>query len=378
MPTGVVGEICIAGAGVGASYLDRPELTQKRFVPDPFSRDPADRMFRTGDLARYTVTGELEFIGRNDTQVKIRGMRVELGEIESLLLGHPDIAACSVVPLQENAGSGGASSLGAYIVFRHTQNAEWRVKLASWLRSRLPGHMVPSRFAALERLPISANGKVDKHTLPAFATSDSILNTRSAAPLPMDAEELAVFNLCREFFPSIGQDPMTDFFDAGGHSLLAARLMSRFNERFGLRLPMRALFERPTIAGMASWLKQPGKDECKQDDSWLDVALDIKIQPSAARSVANFASPRTVLLTGASGFIGRHLLWQLLESTDATVYCLMRGGPVSELFDKQIAAIRETGRWLPGWADRLRILPGDLSADDLGLSDTDRRTIHHP
>ncbi|MEA2695723.1 MAG: hypothetical protein QOJ16_5110, partial [Acidobacteriota bacterium] len=238
VPAGVPGELYLGGAGLARGYFGRPDLTAERFLPDPESASPGDRLYRTGDRVRWRMDGELEYFGRLDHQVKVRGFRIELGEIEAALVAHPAIAAAVVLAREDRPGD---RRLVAYVV-----GAEG-VDLKSYLRERLPEYMVPALFVPLAALPLSANGKVNRKALPAPETP---VGREQAAPERTPAEEVMA-GLWAEV---LGIEPArvagTDgFFDLGGHSLLATRLMSRVREAFGVELPLKAVFESPTLAG---------------------------------------------------------------------------------------------------------------------------------
>ncbi|HVR95062.1 MAG TPA: amino acid adenylation domain-containing protein [Thermoanaerobaculia bacterium] len=237
VPVGVAGELCLGGAGVGRGYLNRPELTAERFIPHP-SGAPGERLYRTGDLARWTADGRLFFLGRLDHQVKVRGVRVEPGEVEAALLLHPGIREAAVVVRRER--------LAAYVVPR----AEPPSHLREYLLERLPEPMVPSWFMVLERLPLNPSGKVDRKALPAPEVS---IPERSYVAPRTPAEEVVV-GIWAEVLglPKVGI--LDNFFELGGHSLLATQVVSRVRQAFGVELPLRELFETPTVAGIAESL----------------------------------------------------------------------------------------------------------------------------
>jgi amino acid adenylation domain-containing protein/thioester reductase-like protein len=349
---GAIGEICIGGVGVGMGYLGEAAPAD-RFVPDPFSNARGARLYRTGDLGRFDAHGELEFMGRNDAQIKIRGMRVEPGEIETLLLEHPGIAMAAVTTV----GSGVYLALGAVVEFRAAPSEGWRAELSKQLKLRLPAHMVPTYFAAVDHMPVTANGKIDRRCLPAFTDGDRAV--KHAATSPLTAAERTLLGVWREIFPNVAEDANADFFDLGGHSLLAARLVARVNERFDADMPMRALFENPTVGGMAAWLADASHAAPAKDDPVADATrpLDLPALPFLR------ADSPDILLTGVSGFVGRHLLWQLLASTDAHIHCLARGG--NQEHERLLHLLDKTGPVDPTWHERLHIVHGDLAAPDL-------------
>jgi len=239
VPVGVVGELCLGGLGLARGYLGRPALTAERFVPDPFGAGPGGRLYRTGDRARWRADGTLHFLGRQDGQVKVRGFRVELGEVEAALRRYPGVADCVVVPREDAPGE---RRLAAYVVGPADAEA-----LRAHLRRSLPEFMVPSAFVVLDALPLTPNGKLDRRALPAPAFAPA--EARFVAPATAVEELLAGI-----WAEVLGQERVSvreSFFDLGGHSLLATRVASRIRAVLGVELPVRAFFETPTVAEMA-------------------------------------------------------------------------------------------------------------------------------
>src|SRR5579871_1022001 len=243
VPVGCVGELYIGGSGVTRGYLGRAELTQERFVEDPFVSQPGARMYRTGDLVRYLEDGSLEFIGRADNQVKLRGYRIELGEIESALREHASVREAVVLAREDVAGD---KRLVGYVV---GQSASVSVsELREHLSGRLPEYMVPSGWVLLERLPLTPNGKVDRKALPA-PQAQSVEASYVGARTPIEEGLSEIF---REVLRLDQVGVHSSFFDLGGHSLLATQVISRIRTTFSVELALRALFEMPTIAGLAA------------------------------------------------------------------------------------------------------------------------------
>jgi amino acid adenylation domain-containing protein len=241
-PVGVPGELCIGGAATARGYLGRVELTADRFVPDPFSGEAGARTYRTGDRARWGADGTLEFLGRVDAQVKIRGFRIEPGEVEAQLAAHPTVRD-AVVLVREDAP--GDRRLVAYAV--PSADPVGAAELREHLRARLPEHMVPSAIVVLEDLPLTRNGKVDRAALPAPETAGAG-RERAAPRTPV---EEVVAGIWAEVLGVEQVGAGDDFFELGGHSLLATQVVSRVREAFRIELPLRAVFEAPTVAGLA-------------------------------------------------------------------------------------------------------------------------------
>jgi len=246
VPIDVPGELCVAGVGVGRGYLKRPDLTAAAFIPDPFG-PPGTRLYRTGDLARYRPDGAIEFLERVDRQVKIRGYRVELGEIEAQLALHPAVKA-AVVGVHEPVA--GDRRLAAYVILRDgvLKDTVPADALRSHLRTVLPDYMVPSAFVLLETLPLTPNGKIDRKRLPVPEwTSDT---QDHVAPRTPTEEILA--GIWSEVLGVEGVAAHDHFFELGGHSLLATQVMARIANAFAVELPLRSVFEAPTVAQLAA------------------------------------------------------------------------------------------------------------------------------
>ncbi|HEV2735721.1 MAG TPA: non-ribosomal peptide synthetase, partial [Longimicrobiaceae bacterium] len=240
-PVGVPGELYLAGAGLARGYLGRPELTAERFVPDPFSAG-GGRLYRTGDRARWLPAGELEFLGRLDHQVKLRGFRIEPGEIEAALLRHPDVREAVVVAREDPAGG---PRLAAYAGAGDA--AVSADGLRAHLAALLPAYMVPADLVVLAALPRTPNGKTDRAALPAPAAAPVAEWT---APRTETEAELA-----RIWAEALGTERVgvdDHFFRMGGHSLLAARVLAAVWESFGVEVPLHRVFDAPTLAGMAA------------------------------------------------------------------------------------------------------------------------------
>lgn len=241
VPMGAVGEVFIGGAGVGRGYLSDPGLTAGRFVPDPLGNAPGSRLYRTGDLARYLPTGNLEFLGRNDSQVKIRGYRIELGEIETALSDHPAVHQAAVVA--------GERGLTCYVALQQRRGATAK-DLRNHLGAKLPGYMIPSWFEFLDSLPLTPSGKVDRKALSLRLPQEFERSSPYVAPRTALEEVLAGI-----FAAVLGRQRVgieDNFFEAGGHSLLATQAVSRIREALQLELPLRRIFEEPTAAGLAA------------------------------------------------------------------------------------------------------------------------------
>ena len=244
VPAGVPGELYLGGVGVARGYLGDPELTERRFVPDPFAPSPGGRLYKTGDLVRARPDGVLEFLGRIDRQIKVRGIRTEPAEAEHALREHPAVREVAVVPWEPTPGD---QRLAAYVVGRGTASLD-RHALRQYARDHLPAHLVPAAFVPVAALPLTANRKLDRDALAPPGPADAIGAPAHVAPrTPLES---ALADIWGEMLglPRVGV--LDDFFDLGGHSLLAARLVARLRDRLGLDVPLRQIFETPTIADL--------------------------------------------------------------------------------------------------------------------------------
>jgi amino acid adenylation domain-containing protein len=254
VPVGVVGELYISGDGLAREYLNRPELTAERFIPNPFSSKPEARLYKTGDLGRYLPDGNIEFLGRIDNQVKIRGFRIELGEIEAVLTQHPAVQETIVIATEDIPGD---KNLVAYIVPNQeqiqTQEAQSLVSLLrEYLKEKLPEYMVPKAYVVLESLPLTPNGKVDRRALRA---PDTLIFDKQNYVAPRTHVEKAIVEIWAKVLgkEQVGIDD--NFFELGGHSLLATQLVSRIRDAFQIDLSVRNLFEAPTVGQLARYIE---------------------------------------------------------------------------------------------------------------------------
>jgi amino acid adenylation domain-containing protein len=252
VPPDAVGELYIGGPPVGGGYLNQPELTAQKFLADPFSQNPAARLYKTGDLARYAADGNLEFLGRVDFQVKIRGFRVEPGEIEAVLHQYSGIAQSVVLSHEMENGD---KSLVAYLVWSAGAARASDSAVVQFLRRQLPEYMVPAAFVTLERLPLTPNGKVDRRALP--QPEPVVASARLSSP-PADELQAQLIGIWQAVLSKKSIGVHDNFFELGGHSLLAARLMHRIGQVLGTTVPLALLFQAPTIAQLSSALRQSG------------------------------------------------------------------------------------------------------------------------
>jgi acyl carrier protein len=238
VPIGVPGELYIGGDGLARGYLNRPELTQEKFIPNPFSDHPSQRLYKTGDLARYLIDGNIEYLGRIDNQVKIRGFRIELGEIEAVLNAHPQIQQTVVITTEDIPGD---KRLVAYVV--KSDESLTNKQIRDFLKQQLPEYMLPSVFVTLDTIPLTPNGKIDKKALP---IPDGVSREVEYIAPRTPSEEI-IANIFATVLNQQNIGINDNFFSLGGHSLLATQLISRLRLAFNVEIPLRAVFESPTV-----------------------------------------------------------------------------------------------------------------------------------
>ncbi|HKV06686.1 MAG TPA: amino acid adenylation domain-containing protein [Thermoanaerobaculia bacterium] len=255
VPVGVPGELCIGGVALARGYLDRPDLTAERFIPDPFG-GAGERLYRTGDLARWRTDGAIEYLGRRDGQVKIRGVRVEPGEVETALDAHPGVRGTVAVPLPEPASPGALRLVAFYVPAPAAEPSP--AELRDFLAARLPAAIVPSLFVPLEAFPTTPSGKVDRRAL-AVPEGSAAPSPGYVPPRTSTEERLA--GIWAALLGAARVGARDNFFELGGHSLLATQLVSRVREAFGVEIPQRALFEAPTVEELARHVEAAGREE---------------------------------------------------------------------------------------------------------------------
>jgi acyl carrier protein len=250
VPAGMPGEIHVGGTGLARGYRNCPDLTREKFIPNPFSSEPGSRLYKTGDLARILPDGQLVFLGRIDDQIKIRGYRIEPNEIVSALNRHPDVAESLIVPREDISGD---KQLVAYVVLRPGSTPTLS-GLRGFLREWLPEHMLPAAFVRLEEFPLTAHGKIDRGGLPAPTTDNTVVDD-SIVSAPSPVEERLTGILTRLL--GVARIGIHDnFFEMGGHSLLAAQVIVRVRDSFGVQLSLRRLFEHPTVKEISAEIER--------------------------------------------------------------------------------------------------------------------------
>jgi amino acid adenylation domain-containing protein/thioester reductase-like protein len=389
-PDHVRGRIFIAGTGLAEGYLRDPARTAERFIRHPVS---GQRLYDTGDIGNYSPSGDIIILGREDRQVKVRGHRVELGEIEATLLQHPDVRQAVVRFAGEGDESpAGIRQLAAYVEWSgRAGDGSGAPALRHFLAQRLPEYMLPRHVVLLDRLPVSANGKIDAHALPPAARPEA---GASARPWPRSDTERVIFQAWARVLQAADFGISDNFFDLGGDSVLATRLLRELNAALPLfKLEMHEIFEHMTVETMAAlYLRRPAP--AQQGDPTAPLAAppgvdrlaalaehdkaamlaDLQAAQECIASIelpsraADTSAPRELLLTGATGWIGTQVLGELLRRTRARVHCLVRSTDKAQAQASLFGQMRQRGIAIePGWAERVEAVPGDLDQAQLGM-----------
>lgn len=371
VPIGVPGEIYIGGAGLARGYYKRPELTAEKFIPNPFGDN---RLYKTGDLARYLPNGNIEFLGRIDRQVKIRGFRIELGEIEEVLAQHPGVQENVVTICEEQPGD---KRLVAYVV--PAEKSTTSSEIRSFLKSKLPHYMVPSAFMLLKAMPLTPNGKIDRRALPKPENSSRNLVDFLE---PRTSTERIVANLWAEVLRVKQPGIHDNFFELGGHSLLVIQIIARLREMFKVDLPVRYLLEEPTIAKLAEAIDATVETGATSlittdpiEDLQAETVLDPLIQPPVVTKDIQVSQTGSIFLTGATGFLGAYLLFELLSQTQADIYCLVRCSSLEEGKERLKGKLMAYCLWEEIFNTRIIPVMGNMSTELLGLSTEEFRQL---
>jgi thioester reductase-like protein len=361
VPMGVCGELYISGEGVARGYLNRPELTVDRFLPDPFATEPGQRMYRSGDLARWRSDGTIEYLGRHDHQIKIRGYRIELGEIDAQLLHHAQVHDAVV---DAKRGPDDATHLVAYYVPREGCRIEGE-ELRSYLKALLPDYMIPSAFVPMASLPLTAHGKLNRSALPA----PSLDSGPYEPPRGQREERLAA--IWKELLKVAKVSRNDHFFELGGHSILAVNALFRINRAFECTLNVTDLYQHPVLSDQAARI-----GDCSACDERIELAREAILDERIfGMSELPRTCPQAILLTGATGFVGRFLLAQLLRESDATIYCLVRGQPSPQGLSRLQDTLKQWDLWRAEFEERIVAISGDLRLPGLGMSPADQQLL---
>ena len=373
LPIGVAGELCIAGDGVGRGYLNRPELTAEKFVLNPFATEENHHgkvMYHTGDLARRRADGEIEYLGRIDTQVKIRGLRIELGEIESVMSSFCGIQLTAVADKRDENNR-------QYLVGYYTAEGEIDEKeLRSHLSSKLPKYMVPNYFVKLDMMPMTASGKTDRKNLP---LPDFTVQTNEYVA-PETEQEMKLCNLLKDLLHTDRVGVEDDFFEYGGDSLAAIEYVAKAHS-IGIDFALQNVFDYPTVRKMCNFINGGAEEKVHFEEKDFDKYKEIFDKNVVNDSITlEKKSLGSILLTGATGFLGAHILDRLMQEENGNIYCLVR----SNKTDARRGRLKEILNYYFGdkydseWNHRIIPIVGDIERE--GLSDcmpSDVQTVIH-
>jgi len=352
VPQGLQGELHVAGAGLARGYLFQEELTNERFIKSPFA--PDEKLYKTGDLVRFLDDGSMEYLGRTDEQVKIRGFRIELGEIEHQILSLESIKE-AVVLVKEDANSN--AFLMAYVrAEEQVEFSELKAKLSEYL----PEYMLPTAMMQLETMPLTSNGKIDKKAL---VKLDVNLESSAQYVAPRDKTEET---LCRLFAQILNLEKVgiyDNFFEIGGNSLLSVQLVSLIKAE-GLAVEVKHIFQAQCVAKLSVVMQDNSAEEPLDLDK--EAVLEEEIQVLNNRG--DFSST-DAFLTGATGFVGRYLLTELLQTSDVNVYCAVRAKSDEEAMQRIKNSLEEYGLWKDAYATRVIPVIADLAKPKLGIDD---------
>lgn len=392
VPIGVVGDLYIGGDGVAVGYWQRKELTDQRFIPNPFNA--GERMYFTGDLARYMANGEIICLGRMDDQVKIHGVRVELGEVETEIRTIEGVRDAVVVAWKDKNGD---SQLVAHVILNEKDSVT-APSIRARLRERLPETMIPPYIIFAESFPRTANGKIQRSALPSpqalVPTSGKENFQPPSTPTEHTIAEIwaGILNIEARH---IGRD--SDFMDLGGHSLLLTLLVIEIRKSFQINFNLREFFSASTLRKFAALLELRRKDSINlhqtssmRTSEWArqrmaflqrEAELPRYIAPGRGLTFQPAGKIKNVFLTGATGFLGVYTLTEILNTTDAHVYCLTRpkrGEDGKNRIENQIKRYQvwdQNDTWLSKWNNRLHIVEGDVTLPRLGMKDSDYETL---
>jgi amino acid adenylation domain-containing protein/thioester reductase-like protein len=365
-PIGIVGEIHIGGRGLSKGYLNRPDLTAEKFIIDPYSNflelSSESKLYRTGDLGRWLEDGSIEYLGRKDFQVKLRGYRIELGEIEAALGSYPGIS--QVVVLLK--GEGDLAHLVAYFMTKPGYEIELTA-VNAYLKSFIPSYMVPQFYMEIQELPMTPNGKVDRRALEQL-TPKTVSPRNKVAKTNAESEVAEIWSEILDL-PSSKIEPFSNFFELGGNSLSAVRMLHLLSKKFVKELSISQFIAKPDLRSLTKQMhddnsySQMVQAFCQRIRS--DAILSTDIMPVKSE---NSSKSGAVLLTGATGFLGAHILHELLQRSTSTIYCLVRASSESTALEKIKDKLVKYRLDSIGELSRVVAILGDLDKKRLGIA----------
>lgn len=358
VPIGVTGELCIAGDGVGAGYLNRPELTAEKFIDNPFGEG---KLYKTGDLAYWREDGNIAYVGRNDFQVKIRGLRIELGEIESAIDSVEGVSQAVVIVRKDTNGR-------QLICAFYTEQIPVNIAdIKSAILSKLPKYMMPHFFTVLSEMPLTPSGKINRKALPEIDLTNISNDVEFVKPQSEMQKELAKLMEKVLNYSPIGLND--DFFDLGGDSLKAIEFVSKAHSE-GIYFNLQAVFDNPTLKGLCEYIENGDKEQISfKNSDFSPINKVLQNNTLDNMSVPAKCEVGNTLFAGATGYLGMHILSDFLENDKGTAYCLVRGA------NKQAAEERLTNLLEFYFGDkyvnsqRIVVLCSDLQKENFGLSD---------
>ncbi len=369
VPVGACGELYISGSGLARGYFNEPAMTAERFLPCPFG-GVGSRMYRTGDLARWTIDGNLAFMGRMDSQIKIRGFRVEPDEIQVVLEKHPLVDQVVVKIGEDNLKN---NQLDVYVtIFKEKKESEHvsSLKLRDYLKKRLPTYMMPASISIIESIPLTKNGKVNYDAL-----MDIPRKQLKNDEISLTSTERKLYKLFCELLEIDEVGVNESFFELGGHSLLGVEFMSKLYQRWNVELPVETLFQFPSIGELGREIDELAVEDEKTPEFCFMLNSDAQMvnrivwDVDVLKDKRDSNTPKFVLLTGATGFLGAFLIDALLKKYEQVIiYCLVRALSKEEANQRIIKNLSNYTLEQAMESNRIRALCGDLSLDDLGLA----------
>lgn len=359
-PIGVTGELCIAGDGVGAGYLNRPELTAEKFIDNPFGKG---RLYRTGDLACWREDRNLIYIGRNDFQVKIRGLRIELGEIENAICSVDGIMQ-AVVTVQK------AEDERQIICAFYTETVPVSIKMMKKvIQDKLPRYMMPHIFRKLDEMPLTPSGKINRKNLPEIDLEDLKQDTEYIRPIGKMEKKLAeIMEQVLEYSP-VGRED--NFFDLGGDSLKAIEFVSEAHQE-GIYFALQNIFDYPAICQLAEYIEKGDKQKLELEDlNFSETGKILEKNRIECIGASQNVDVGNILLTGATGYLGIHILSDYLEHDEGTAYCLVRGKDYADSKERFAGLLKHYFGEKYDHSNRIQVICADLQEDKFGLSMSD-------
>lgn len=362
LPRGIIGELYIGGASVTRGYFNQPELTKQRFIEVDMDGNKVERLYRTGDLAKCLPDGNLKYIGRNDNQIKIRGFRVELGEIESITMQHPSVLDAVAVTYEDE-------KLSMQIVLYYTHSAavtdaiNTTDSIKQFLGRLLPHYMIPNHVINILALPLTSNGKVDRKSLSSLGIPADATIGSDTHVLPTLYEEIILANIWRRILKINPISIHDNFFNLGGNSILAIEMLTLAREA-SIHLSPRHIFQYPTIAEMAAQREM----SVSRSKNVNELVSDIQIEDLSPKLLLKSNPIQNIFVTGSTGFLGGFLLRDLLEmNLRAKIYCLIRATDEQHGLSKLKQNLSRYNIWQEGYAERIVVVLGDVSRERFGL-----------